>query len=1173
MIAVQATEAEVAPLLNERVSIAAINGPQSVVISGDADEAERVVRSFKDRKSKRLAVSHAFHSPHMDGMLADFRKVAEGLTYESPRIAVVSNLTGMLVTDDMADPDFWVRHVREAVRFSEGVRTLEAAGVTTYLELGPDGILSAMAQDCLDHPDTTVLTPTLRGGRDEAETLTTALALAHVHGTVVDWTAYHSGTGARRVDLPTYAFQRERYWVDAFVESGDVTVAGIGDAGHPLLGAAVELPDSGGFLFTGRLSLRTHPWLADHVVADSVVVPGAAFVELAVRAGDEVGCDTVEELTVEAPLVLPETGAVQLRVAVGAADDAGRRTVQVHSRAESAADGAWSRNATGLLAVGAARTAAHTGADTTPWPPAGALEVPVGTLFERLAATDRHHGPAFRTPIRVWTRGEEAFAEARLSEELQPSAGRFGLHPALLDAVAQVTAVAEGAACRLPVVWRGVRLHTGGADALRLTLTPQGEGTVAVELADAEGEPLASVAALVTEELDAERFALAPTGGTDGLFRLDWQPSAVPADASAADPVVVGDPDRVLLDAFAGAGRELDGYADLAALETAVAAGRELPDTVYVPFLTAADASEHDLIGGVRAATHRALATVQAWLAGGRFAGSRLVLVTRGAVAAGPEAEVTDLAHAPVWGLVRAAQTENPDRFVLVDIDGTEASLRALTTAAASDEPELALRGAEFLAPRLVRQDAPAGTGRALDPEGTVLLTGASGGLARLFARHLAAEHGARHLLLVGRRGEEAEGARELVDDLRELGASATWAACDVADREAVAALLASVPAEHPLTAVVHTAAVLDDGLVDLLTPERVDAVLRPKAEAALHLHELTRELDLAAFVLFSAAAGTLGGAGQANYAAANVFLDALARHRHTAGLPALSLVWGMWAEERGMAGRLTERERTRAARGGVAPLDAAHGLALFDAALASDEPVLMPVAVDPATLRARAADGGILPMFRGLVRTPVRRTVSATARPGQDGTGEGTAKTMLAERLTALPAAERERTVLDLVRGQVAAVLGHRSAELVGGEQAFKELGFDSLTAVELRNRLNAASGLRLPATLVYDYPNPAALARHLLAEVDPKVPARELSLLAEIDRLESVFSSLDPGRPAEAGDDEALHASVAGRLQALLGRWNEARPTTEDDGANEIEDASDDELFALIDKKLGQS
>ncbi|MFJ6836915.1 type I polyketide synthase [Streptomyces sp. NPDC091209] len=1185
MVALEATEVEVTPLLSERVSIAAINGPRSVVIAGDADEAERIAGAFTDRKSKRLTVSHAFHSPHMDGMLADFRKVAEGLTYDSPRIAVVSNLTGAVVTDDMADPDFWVRHVREAVRFADGIRTLEAQGVTTYLELGPDGILSAMARDCVDRPDTTVFTPALRGGRDEAETLTTALASAHVHGTVVDWVAYHSATGARRVDLPTYAFQRERYWVDAFVESGDVTVAGIDDAGHPLLGAAVELPDSGGFLFTGRLSLRTHSWLADHVVADSVVVPGAAFVELAVRAGDEVGCDTVEELTVEAPLVLPETGAVQLRVAVGRADDAGCRPVQVHSRAESAADGAWSRNATGLLGVGTARTDARTdartaartagpvGADPTPWPPADAQEVPVGTLFERLAGADRHHGPAFRTPTRVWTRGEEVFAEARLSEELQLSAARFGLHPALLDAAAQVTAVAQGAARRLPAVWRGVRLHAGGADALRLTLTPQDEGTMSVELADAEGAPLASVAALVTQELDAERFALAPIGGTDGLFRLDWQPSAVPADASAADPVVVGDPDRVLLDAFAGAGRDLDAYADLAALETAVAAGRELPDTVYVPFLTAADASQQDLIGGVRAATHRALATVQAWPADGRFAGSRLVFVTRGAVAAGPEAEVADLAHAPVWGLVRAAQTENPDRFVLVDVDGTEASLRALTAAAASDEPELALRGAEFLAPRLVRQDAPTGTGRTLDPEGTVLLTGASGGLGRLFARHLAAEHGARHLLLVGRRGEKAEGARELVDDLRELGASATWAACDVADRDAVAALLASVPAEHPLTAVVHTAAVLDDGLVDLLTPERVDAVLRPKAEAALHLHELTRELDLSAFVLFSAAAGTLGGAGQANYAAANVLLDALARHRHAAGLPALSLVWGMWAEERGMAGRLTERERTRAARGGVAPLDAAHGLALFDAALASDEPVLMPVAFDQATLRARAADGGILPMLRGLVRTPVRRTVPATARPAHDGTGGVAAQTKLAEHLTALPPAERERTVLDLVRGEAAAVLGHRSAELVGGEQAFKELGFDSLTAVELRNRLNAASGLRLPATLVYDYPNPAALARHLLAEIAPKAVAHEVSLLAEIDRLESMFSALDAGRLAEAvGDDERAHASVAVRLQALLGRWNDARPAPEDDGANEIEDASDDELFALIDKKLGQ-
>ncbi|MDQ0841394.1 type I polyketide synthase [Streptomyces sp. V1I6] len=1209
MIAVQASEDEVLPMLTDRVSIAAINGPQAVVIAGDEDAAVPIADSFKaqGRKTKRLTVSHAFHSPHMDGMLADFRKVAEGLSYESPRIPVVSNLTGALVTDEMSSADFWVRHVREAVRFLDGIRTLEAAGVTTYVELGPDGVLSALAQECLTGEDA-AFAPVLRKSRPEAETITTALAQAYVHGISVDWQAYFSGVGAQRVDLPTYAFQHERYWVDSFAEFDDVASVGIGSAGHPLLGAAVELPDSDGFLFTGRLALRTHPWLADHVVADTVVVPGAAFVELAVRAGDEVGCETVEELTLEAPLVLPETGAVQLRVTVGASDGQGRRPVQVHSRAEAAgsaglAGGAWSRNAYGLLSTGTGigsasdaetdtSTVSGTAVGADQWPPAEAEQVSIAAVRDRLTAAGLYHGPAFRTLAQVWVRGEEVFAEARLSGELRPSAGRFALHPALLDAASQALAArSDGAADaggtgRTPLVWRGVRLHAVGSDAVRLRITPGGGDTVSVLVADEQGAPVASVEALVTKEVDVERFAMVPDGGHESLFRLGWVRTTTPARPAAAAFTVVGasgGDGRSLLDALSATGLTADVYDNLEALDAAVAAGRAMPETVCVPFVTATDAlasadsadEATRLVHDVREATHRALATVQSWLDNGRFADARLVVVTRGAVATDEDTEVGDLAQAPVWGLLRAAQTENPDRFVLVDLDGEDASYRALPAAVASTEPELAVRGGAMYSPRLVRtsaETASSDTGRRIDPEGTVLITGASGGLAGLLARHLVAEHGVRHLLLTCRRGAEADEAAELTSDLTELGAHVTWAACDVADRDALAALLASVPAERPLTAVVHTAAVLDDGVVDLLTPERLDRVLRPKAEAALHLHELTRDLDLSAFVLFSAAAGTLGGAGQANYAAANVFLDALARHRRARGLTALSLVWGMWAEERGMAGRLTEAERSRAALGGVAPLSAADGLALFDASLAADEAVLLPVGIDVPTLRARAADGGILPMFRGLVRTPVRRSAQSADRAAQAVSTDGAGERTLAQRLAELSAAERERTVLDLVRGQVAAVLGYKSAELIDGGQAFKELGFDSLTAVELRNRLGAAGGLRLPATLVYDYPNPAALAQHLLSEVGPDAGERKLSVLEELDRLESTFSSLATADLSAAAGDEAAHARVAVRLQALLARWNDFRQAEGETGANEIEEADDDELFALIDKKFGQ-
>ncbi|MGW7319930.1 SDR family NAD(P)-dependent oxidoreductase, partial [Streptomyces sp. NPDC054865] len=1107
--------------------------------------------------------------------------------------------------------------VREAVRFLDGVRTLEAAGVTTYLELGPDGILSALAQDCLTGEAATFL-PLLRASRAEAATMVTGLGQAHVRGVTVDWTAFYAGTGARRVDLPTYAFQRERYWIDSFAALEDAASLGIESAGHPLLGAAVELPDTGGFLFTGRLSRRTHPWPAGHVVADSVVVPGATFVELALRAGADAGCGRLEELTHEAPLVLPEEGAVQLRLTVGGVDAMGRRTVQVHSRPEAADShganaGTWSRHATGSLAeaeVGGAIAAFGAGE----WPPADAGEVSVEEVHARLAAAGIHHGAELRTLKRIWVRGGEVFAEAGLSGELRSSAAGFALHPALLDtalqALAATTAGGDTAEAREPLAWRGVRLHAAGAgtpdttgapDAaatLRLRITPAGADTVSVELADAQGAPVASVEALVTRDLDVERFAVAaPDGVHDSLFRLDWVRTAASARAGAATLAIIGtakdgtteNGTAHLAAALGGAGVPVATYEDLEALDDAVTTGRRsAPDTVIVPFMTNTDRTPAlPPAQEVHEATHRALATVQSWLDNGRFAGTRLAVVTRGAVAAHTDTEAGDLAHTPVWGLLRAAQTEHPDRFVLVDLDGTEASGRALAAALTSDEPELAVRNGTLYVPRLARVDAagtaPAGddTKSRIDTRGTVLVTGGGGGLAGLLTRHLVTEHGVRHLLLTGRKGGDTDTAAALTEQLTALGARVTWAACDVADRDALAALLESVPADRPLTAVVHTAAVLDDGVVDLLTPERVDRVMRPKVDGALHLHELTRHLDLSAFVLFSAAAGTLGGAGQANYGAANVFLDALARHRRAGGLAALSLVWGMWAEERGMAGRLTDAERERAARGGVAPLSAEEGLALFDAALAADgEPVLLPVAVDLPTLRARAADGGILPMFRGLVRTPVRqrrRTATTTHAHRADGTDttatDGAGEQSPAQRLAGLSPAERERTVLDLVRGQVAAVLGYKSAEQIEEEQSFKDLGFDSLTAVELRNRLGAAAGLRLPATLVYDYPTPAALARQVLGELAPEgTSGRKLSVLEELDRLENTFSSMDATELASAAGDDAAHARIAVRLQTLLAQWNDARGTDDEAGAGEIEDASDDELFALIDKKFGQ-
>ncbi|MCC3767353.1 type I polyketide synthase [Streptomyces sp. UNOC14_S4] len=1196
MIAVQASEDEVLPLLTDGVSIAALNGPQSVVIAGDEDAAVEIAATFEQqgRKTKRLTVSHAFHSPRMDGMLDGFRAVAESLTYEAPRIPVVSSLTGTPVSaEEITDPGFWVRHVREAVRFLDAVRALEAEGVTTFIELGPDGVLTAMAQDCATDPDAATFATALRTGRPEPEALAAAVARAQVRGVPVDWAAFYAHTGARRIDdLPTYPFQRKRYWLEAPAgAAGDVASAGLGSAGHPLLGAAVDLPDSDGLLFTGRLSLRSHPWLADHTVMDTVLLPGTALVELAVRAGDEVGCDLLEELTLESPLVLPERGGVQLRVTVGAPDEAsGRRTLHIYSRPEDAADEPWTRHAAGALAATGTGTAAAPAAVPEEWPPAGAEAVDTDGFYAAFAALGLGYGPVFQGLRAAWRRGDEVFAEVALGEAQRDEARAYGLHPALLDSA--LHAVGLGAffatedagdggedteRARLPFAWDGVRLHAVGAAALRVRVSPAGTGAVALAIADEAGTPVVSVDSLALRPLDADQFTSVNTAHHDALFRIDWAPLSAPAAPSAGQAArayaILGAGEPAVAAALEAAGVGTGTYESLAALGAAVDTDGTAPDVVLLPCPPDL-ATAGDTAAAAHAVTGRVLALVQEWIADERFADSRLVLLTRGAVAVrdgladdGTEAEtVGDLAHSAAWGLVRSAQAEHPGRFVLVDVqadadgdggsDGADALLKELPALLATDEPQLALRADGWHAPRLARVASLAEeTVPDFDAAGTVLITGATGTLGALLARHLVAERGVRHLLLTSRRGAEAPGAAELAAELAESGAQVTWAACDAADRDALAAVLAAVPAAHPLTAVIHAAGVLDDGIVESLTPERLAKVLRPKVDAAWNLHELTQDLDLSDFVLFSSAAGVFGNPGQGNYAAANAFLDTLAQHRRAQHRPAVSLAWGLWEDEGGMAATLAEADRQRMNRGSMGALGNAEGLALFDAACLAEHALLVPAALDIAALRAQSTSG-VAPLLRGLIRTPVRRAAAG---------GAAEQAVSVLDRLAGMSAAERDRFLLNLVCTQVATVLGHSGAGAIEPGAAFKELGFDSLTAVELRNRLGAATGLRLPATLIFDYPTPAALADHLRAAL-PQGDGGP-TVFGELDRLEAAL--------ATAGDDSVTRSRITMRLQALMAKWNDAQDatTTDDDPADDLESATDDELFDLLDDELGSS
>ncbi|AZM55233.1 beta-ketoacyl synthase [Streptomyces sp. WAC 01529] len=1112
MVAVQAEEAEVAESLTGfagRLDIAAVNGPRAVVVSGDADAVEEWLPLWEGRKTTRLRVSHAFHSARMEPMLAEFRAVAQQLSYAEPRIPIVSNVTGELVT--AFDAEYWVSHVRQAVRFADGIHTLWDLGVRRFLELGPDAVLSAMARQCVEDSEA-VFIPALRAKRGERETFAAFVGHAHTAGIRVDWDAFYTGTGARRVELPTYAFQRENYWLSPKSGSGDVSAAGLTAVGHPLLAAAVQVGDRDEWVFTGRISAETQPWVSDHVVLGSVIVPGTAWVELASAAGREVDAPVVDELVMEAPLLLEEGAAVRLRVTVGAVAEDGRREVAVFAHPEAGGDerAEMTCHARGLLAPEDSAPETWVPAQ---WPPAGGVELTGDALYSGMAELGFDYGPVFQGVRTAWRVGDEVYADVALPGGTGGEG--FGLHPALFDATLHSAFAEKGAgggATPLPFSWSKVSIGRTGLSRVRVRISPAGDAALCVDAVSEDGEPVLSLGRLDMRPVDPAQLERLRRTGQQPVYRLDWAPVAVEAGRSAQVAVVGG---------AAGTGET---FPDLAALEKAVGDGGQAPHLVVAAVDTfgggtpvgdtaAGGTPARDAAVAAREAAVQALALVRQWLAVTSLGDARLAVVTRRAVAVADE--TPDIAQAAVWGLLRSAQSEHPDRFLLVDLDldlsgdggDDEPDWAGLLDA---DEPQLAVRGKQAFAPRLAASTPPATptgtgevTGRPADlADGTVVVTGGTGGLGALFVRHLVTGHGVRDLLLLSRRGPAADGATELVAEVAELGAKARVVACDVSDREQLAAALGSV--ERPVTAVVHTAGVLDDGVVESLTAEQIERVMRPKVDAAWHLHELTAGADLAAFVLFSSAASLMGSPGQANYAAANAALDALAASRRAAGLPATSLAWGLWSGTAGMAVQLDEAELARLERMGMSALTAETGPALFDQALDADAAVVAPVLLETAALRAQARAGTLPPLLRGLVRMPARAADSGAAA--------------LTQRLAATPEAEREQVVLDLVRTQVAGVLGHASGTSIDPERAFKDLGFDSLAAVELRNRLSRATGVRLPATVVFDHPSPVAVTRYLLPELVSGTAAAA-GPRSEQDEIRALLASIPVDRLRKAG------------------------------------------------------
>ncbi|MGW4490365.1 SDR family NAD(P)-dependent oxidoreductase, partial [Amycolatopsis sp. NPDC004368] len=1054
MVSVEASEEEIAGTLPEGVSIAAVNGPAAAVIAGDEEAVLQVARSWeeRDRRTKRLMVSHAFHSSRMDPMLDEFMELAAELTFAEPSVPMISTVYGRFTDAEVSTAEYWARNVREPVRFADGVAVLRESGVSRVLEIGPDSTLTALIASVIGSVGEATVAPMLRRDRDEPATSMHALAVLIASGAEADWHAVYGP--AATLALPTYAFQRQRYWPDSIRGISGVSAAGLTEVSHPLLGAATPLPRSGGILFLGKLARSTHPWLADHAVRDAVLLPATAFVEMLFHAANEVGCDVVDELTLHRPLVLPEHGAVTVQVLVDGPEPDGSCSATVYAGSGSE----WAEHATAVLSTSEHPAVAPMGDS---WPPVGGIAVDLAGFYEEAERSGLTYGPVFRGLRTAWRKGSEVFVEASLTEAAGGTPGGFGLHPALFDSILQAGMLIAPGRVALPFAFQGLRLYATGAKALRARLTVTGEHSIAVTVTDDQGGLVASAAELVIRDVDAGDLIAPVPRGEPSLFRLAWiraddpgAPGVLPS-AVLLDGAGLADPERLLAEA-----REYDRDADL----------------VVLPVRTDSDAGIED----VHQVLHSVLRVVQAWTLDPQWASSRLVFATRSAISADPADDTAvDVVAGAVSGLLRTAIREYPGQFALVDLDPEVPWADGLAAVPVSivpwlelGEAEFVIRGGETHYPRLVElADDTVAPATEWNAEGTVLITGGTGGLGAQVARHLVTERSVRRLLLASRSGLAAPGAEQLREELTALGARVDVRACDVSDREALADLLAQVNPVHPLTAVIHTAGVLDDATIGALGPDQLDHVLGAKADGAWYLHELTLERNLAAFVVFSSLSGVLGNAGQANYAAANTFLDALVCSRQTMGLPALSLAWGPWTQEAGATGELTEHDMNRMSRRGFPAMSVEQGLAMFSSALDADQPVVVATAFDLAAVRDSGEPAP--PALRLLARSVVRRTVGS-ASPGSN----------LITRLRAAEVDDRLDLLVAAVREQTAAVLGYDTAVKIGADRNFQGLGFDSLSAVELRTRLSAELGIRLSPTLIFDHPTPTALARFLQAE-----------------------------------------------------------------------------------------
>jgi myxalamid-type polyketide synthase MxaC len=1089
MVSVTLTEEDAQKAIagfEDRVGIAAVNDPSSVVLSGDTESVDTIVQrlSANGVQTRPLRVNYAFHSPQMEALLPEFMKNVGVLSAKPSTIPMLSTVTGKPLSDKRLDAAYWAQNIRQTVRFTDSIAAITSTGVHVFVEVGPHPVLAISMEQILSASkvDGKVI-PTLRREKAERKQMLGTVGALHVHGCSVDWKQFYPD-GGRVVELPTYPWQHKRYWLETSKQTRSTGLS----TGHPLLGDALALAGNE-VIFEGSLDPKRQTYLADHRVLGDLVVPGAALLEWARAAVENHwGAErcNIRDLVIQSPVVLAGGAARRTQLILRKSTDTEASLSLYSQPLDGKASDGWV-----LHAVGSAHVA-----DMASEPARLDLAEVRGRCFKPMAASDVYStlfdqgvdlGPTFRGIAEIWTGEGEVLSRLSLPVAVN-DAENYGVHPAFLDAAFQTIVAASkiekgrtylpfefgsfsmfGKAPREAWVHARITDSSGASD---------DTFTVAVTLVDGDGQCIADITEFRVKRATTEslhRAARETSTSAECLYRLDWQPHPVAnaheqldgtwliVDHGSSFGDAVEDQlrtrgARIVRTTYALVRENLQQEKGIVGV---VCLAKQMPE---MPMPENSDAAEQALRNSVET-----LETIQAIVSQGGV--SRFFLVTQQAQAVRKDDRVFP-AEASLWGLGRVVMNEHPELDCkLVDLDGDgESALNALTRELLerSGEQQVAWRNGERFELRISAVSGVEGQSKRITENSTVLVTGGLGALGLRVARWLRDEHGVSHIVLLGRTAPTEEKLVE-INQLRSEGAEITIHSADVSDAIAVRRVVQSIPADRPLRGVIHAAGVLDDGMLVDQTPERFGKVFAPKVQGAWNLHEATRDVPLDVFVMFSSASSIFGGAGQSNYAAGNAFLDGLAQLRRVEGLPGQSLNWGAWSEG-GMVSGLSGSLQARLSRMGFGTLSPHRGLSLLGHALGHEERELLIVPLDWQALGRSIAE--VPQLLRGFVEGKVGRRSSTKD------------ESVLGDRFAAMDEKERAAAMDAMLRTDIARVLSLSSSD-VPEDKPLRELGLDSLMAVEVRNAISARIGKTLPATLLFNYPTVKALRQYLLEKV----------------------------------------------------------------------------------------